>query len=226
MSTLNDTCYLRIQFYVPFLAHFSYFVKIKGGLWDHLLVWVFVCISPSFLKVRFRVSVTLWLAVYRQSVRLGDKPLETHDQYFFFQLNICGHSPYVTSSLTRGWVCSLQLLLALSSAVILRSESLGTHHILLSQIRDSPNLEGQVPAFISPRNRVTKLYPQALVFFHCLLRLSRLRWRYSSPPPHGVDFMYLFLKAGICSVCTNSEWTAERTLPPTVPLAYQTEIGD
>jgi hypothetical protein len=29
-------------------------------------------------------------------------------------------------------------------------------------IRDSPNLEGQVPVFISPRNRVAKLYPRAL----------------------------------------------------------------
>jgi hypothetical protein len=39
----------------------------------------------------------------------------------------------------RGWVCRLQLLLALASAVILRSESRGTHdHILLSQIRNSP----------------------------------------------------------------------------------------
>jgi hypothetical protein len=29
----------------------------------------------------------------------------------FFQLNTCVYSPYVTSSLTRGWVCRLQLLL-------------------------------------------------------------------------------------------------------------------
>jgi hypothetical protein len=42
-------------------------------------------------------------------------------------------------------------------------ESRRTHdHILLSQTRDSPNLEGQVPVFISPRNRVAKLHPQAL----------------------------------------------------------------
>jgi hypothetical protein len=34
-------------------------------------------------------------------------PLETHDQIFFFLLNSCGNSPYVTSSLTRGWVCLL-----------------------------------------------------------------------------------------------------------------------
>jgi hypothetical protein len=53
-------------------------------------------------------------------------------------------------------------MLVLASAVILRSESCGTHdHILLSQIRDSPNLEGQVPVLISPRNRVARLYPQA-----------------------------------------------------------------
>jgi hypothetical protein len=32
----------------------------------------------------------------------------------------------------------------------------------LFQIRDYPNLEGQVPVFISPRNRVAQLYPQAL----------------------------------------------------------------
>jgi hypothetical protein len=40
-----------------------------------------------------------------------------------FQLNTCGYSPYVTTSLARGWVCHLQLLLVLASAVILRSDS-------------------------------------------------------------------------------------------------------
>jgi hypothetical protein len=63
----------------------------------------------------------------------------------------------------RGWVCRLQLLLALASAVILCSESHGTHdHIFLSQNRDSPNLEDQEPVFIFPRNRVARLYSQAL----------------------------------------------------------------
>jgi hypothetical protein len=65
--------------------------------------------------------------------------------------------------LTRGRVCRLQMLLVLASTVIVGSESRGTHkQILLSQIRDSPNLEGQVPVFIYPRNRVAELYPQAL----------------------------------------------------------------
>jgi hypothetical protein len=52
-------------------------------------------------KVKAKVKVTLRLAVYRQSVSLSVKPLETHDQRFFPQLNTCGISPYVTSSLTR-----------------------------------------------------------------------------------------------------------------------------
>jgi hypothetical protein len=114
-------------------------------------------------RVRVRVRVALRLAVYRQSLRLCDNPLRLTTSNYIFQRNTCGYSPYVTSSLTRGWVCRWQLLLVLGSAVILRSESHGTHdHILLSQIRDSPNLESQVPVHISPRNRVALLYPQAL----------------------------------------------------------------
>jgi hypothetical protein len=38
-------------------------------------------------------------------------------------------------------------------------ESRGTHdHILLYQFRESPNLEDEVPVFISPRDRVAQLY--------------------------------------------------------------------
>jgi hypothetical protein len=61
----------------------------------------------------------------------------------------------------RGWVCHLQLLLALASAFILSSEFRGTHnHILQSQIRD---------------------------FLLCrLLWLAGLRWKYLTPPPHGL----------------------------------------
>jgi hypothetical protein len=63
----------------------------------------------------------------------------------------------------RGWVCLLQLLLVLVSAVILGSEYRGTYdHILLSQFQDSTNVGSQVPVFISPRNRLTQLYPQVL----------------------------------------------------------------
>jgi hypothetical protein len=106
-------------------------------------------------------------AVYRRSVRLGDNPLRPTTRIFIFQLNTCSYSPYVTSSLTRGWVCSIQFLLALASAVILRSDSRGTRdHTLLSQIRDSCS---QVPVFISPRKTLKTPRPTFVLLLYMYL---------------------------------------------------------
>jgi hypothetical protein len=95
-------------------------------------------------------------------VCLGIKhPSGDYDQIFvtFWQLLVYWFGAF---SLTRGRVCRLQLLLAHASAVILGSESRRTRgHILLSQIRDFP--------------------------FRHLLRLAGSRWRYSTPPPHGLN---------------------------------------
>jgi hypothetical protein len=133
-----------------------------------------------------RVRVTLRLAVYHQSVRLGANSLEAHDQRYFFQLNPSGHIPSVTSSLTGRWVCRLHLLLIFASAVILRSESRGTHDsILLPQIRDSPNLDGQIPVFIPSQEQGGPVIPRGTEFhFRRLLRLAGLWWKYSNPPTH------------------------------------------
>jgi hypothetical protein len=138
---------------------------------------------------RVRVRVALRLAVYRQSVRLESRRQAPWDSLpaILFSTNICFHSPYITSSLTKGWVCSLKLLLGLASAVILRSESrLIRDHILLSEFRDSSNPEGQVPVFtrISPRNRVAHLYLQALGSF-------------SSPPTTRMATVEVFDPASI-----------------------------
>jgi hypothetical protein len=70
------------------------------------------------LLLLVEVEVTLRLAVYRQSVCLGVEPLETDDQNFFSQLNHCDISPYVTSSLTRRWVCLLLICLAFRQVYI------------------------------------------------------------------------------------------------------------
>jgi hypothetical protein len=52
---------------------------------------------------------------------------------------------------------------AICSALTQWSESCRTHnHTLYCLIWDSPNLEGQVPVFISPRNRLAQLCPRAL----------------------------------------------------------------
>jgi hypothetical protein len=80
-------------------------------------------------------------------------PLRLTTSNFIFKLNAYGYSPYVTSSLNGGWVCRLQLLLVLASAVILTSDSRGTI-FYCHRLGDSPNLEGKVPVFTSPRNWV------------------------------------------------------------------------
>jgi hypothetical protein len=58
--------------------------------------------------------------------------------------------------------------------------------ILYGLIRDAPHLEGHVPIFVSPRNRVAQLYLQELCFLFTTSYNSQiyLQWRYSDPPPH------------------------------------------
>jgi hypothetical protein len=63
------------------------------------------------------MSISISVLLYdwrftRQSVCLGAKPLWVHDQRFSFRLNPCGHSPYVTSLLTRRLVCVLWICFA------------------------------------------------------------------------------------------------------------------
>jgi hypothetical protein len=116
-------------------------------------------------------SESEWLYDWRFSANrfvLAKIPMRIMTSNYSFQVNT-----YVTSSLTSGWVCLLQLLLALASA-----KSRWTHdHILLSQFRDSPNLDGQVPVLISTRNRVARLYSQALGSVFIVFYDLRFTWR-------------------------------------------------
>jgi hypothetical protein len=155
------------------LSLFQHAVSTPAALWQRLLTLEILQLHARKFSlhrlpyrtdlVKIRARVTLRLAIYGQSVLLGDKSLRLTTSKFIFQLNICGYSSYIASSLTIGRVYRLQLLLVLASDVTLRSESRRVHdHILMSQIRGAPNLEGQVPVYISPRNRMARLYPQAL----------------------------------------------------------------
>jgi hypothetical protein len=143
------------------LLHFTH-----HSMTHHFFSVIFDCNLKRIPQLRFQSQSCFTIgglppisSCWRQA------PLDS-DQQLFFKLNPCCYSPSVTSSLTRGWVCRLQLLLALARTVILGPESRGTHdHSFLSQIRDSPNLVGQFSVFISPRNRVDQFYLQALGSF-------------------------------------------------------------
>jgi hypothetical protein len=83
---------------------------------------------------------------------------------------------YGAASLMRGRVCRLQLLLVLASAVILGSDSRGTHgHILLSQIRDSPQPGGPGPRIYIIQEQGGPVIPPGTGFhFRRLLWLAEL----------------------------------------------------
>jgi hypothetical protein len=82
---------------------------------------------------------------------LATSPLRLTTSYFIFQLNTCCYRPCL-------WWEDGSVVYNCCWSSPAKSFSCpspeGHNHILLSQIRDSPNLEGQVPVFISPRNRV------------------------------------------------------------------------
>jgi hypothetical protein len=88
---------------------------------------------------------------------------------------------------------SFKLFLVLGSTVILGSKSrVCNDHNLLSQIRDSSNLEGQASVFIFLRKMGDPVTtPGNCLYFRRILRLASLRWRYSNPPPCGDSLLSL-----------------------------------
>jgi hypothetical protein len=91
-----------------------------------------------------------------------------------FQLNTCDRSPYVTSSLTRGWVCRLQLLLVLASADVLW-DSWPCFTVSDSRLTQTG---GPRPHIYIPQGQGGLVIPLGTGFpFYRFLRLAGLRWR-------------------------------------------------
>jgi hypothetical protein len=110
--------------------------------------------SITCLFIAFQVNVKSKLYYDRwsfgQSLVVSDTHLGPMIRFLLLS-DCCRFVDVGALSLAREWVCSLQCVLVLASAVILGSESRGTHnHSLLIYMRDSPNLWGQVPVFIIP----------------------------------------------------------------------------
>jgi hypothetical protein len=120
---------------------------------------------------------------------------------FFFQLNTCDHSPYVTwwedgsVFYNSCWALPAQSFSGPSPTWLITT--------FYGLIRDSPNLQGQVPVLTSPRKRVAVIPPGTGFPFSCLLWLTGLRWRYLPLPPHrtggfSVFFSCFYSEMGMC----------------------------
>jgi hypothetical protein len=80
------------------------------------------------------------------------------------------------TSLTRGGSVVFSCWLSLANGVFIGCESRGNHdHIWFSQYWDSPNLESQVPVFISPIEQCSLVIHQALGLSN-LFTYYPLRW--------------------------------------------------
>jgi hypothetical protein len=113
------------------------------------------------------VEVNLLPTVSRRVCPGARRPSGTRDQFFilleisFRQLRVCY---FVAPSLTRRRVCNLlyNCFWALPEQSLLGPSPAEPTTIFYCIMWDSPNLEGQVPVFISPRNRASQLYLREL----------------------------------------------------------------
>jgi hypothetical protein len=113
-----------------------------------------------YLKLRLK------LIYDRQSVLVSGSHLEPMATLLssLWRLRV---SWYGTPSLTRGRACNLlyNCFWALPEQSLLGPSPVELTTIFYCLIWDPPNLECQVPVFISPRNRVAQIYPRALGYW-------------------------------------------------------------
>jgi hypothetical protein len=117
---------------------------------------------------------------------LATSPLWITASNFMFHLNASGYSPYVTSSPTRGWVCRLKFLLP-SPAQSFSSPSparlMTTFYF--PRFETHPAWRASSRIYILQEQDGLVIPPTPSFPYRRLLWLAGLRWKYSTPPPHG-----------------------------------------
>jgi hypothetical protein len=154
------------------------------------LTTLFYCLIWDSPNLEVEVEVKLRPTVGRP-VHLGVRhPSGSCNQFFFLleiffrQLQVCH---FVASSLMRGWVCNLLLMLVLTSASCSGPSPTGLKAIFYCLNFETPQPGGPCPCIYIPQEQGSPVIPLGTGFpFGRLLRLAGLRWRYSIPPPHGI----------------------------------------
>jgi hypothetical protein len=121
--------------------------------------WSIVSVRSNFVCF---VEVILRLTV-SQAVRLGVEPAPKLASSYYFLLEACCLKVVVLFQWGTLWREDGS---AVCSEVTQWSESSRTSNRTLQSHLDSSNLEGQVPVFISSRNRAAQLYLRALCFLY------------------------------------------------------------
>jgi hypothetical protein len=162
-----------------------------------------VCMSESESKLLYDWRFTASHFV------LATRPLRPTTRIFIFQQNTCCYSPYVTSSLTRGWVCRLQMLRVSPAHSFLGpspARLMTTFYCL--RFETPPTWR----ATLFPQEQDGPVIPPGTGFpFRRLLRLAGLRWSYSTAPPHGILRVYACFHAIFVSY-THKKQDSDKTL--------------
>jgi hypothetical protein len=133
-----------------------------------LALWKYILNSWWQNGIKMKLKLKLIYDWVSWPICLGVRhPSGTRDQFFFFleisfgQLQACY---FVVPFLMRGRVSNLlyNCFWALPEQPLLGQSPAELMVIFYCLIWDSPNLEGQVPVFISPMNRVAQLYTRVL----------------------------------------------------------------
>jgi hypothetical protein len=142
------------------------------------------CLKRKLTTNWVRVRVTLRLAITASQFVLATSPLRLTISNFIFQLNTCGYSHYVRSSLTRGWFRRYNCCWS-SPAQSFSDPSPAELKTLFYCLRFGTSLFVASwrpgPRIYIPQEQVGPVIPPGTGFlFRRLLRLAGLRWRYST----------------------------------------------